>query len=220
MRIVLASSNPGKLREFSAALSGTGLELIAMEAVSLRALPSETGFSYAENALLKAAAAALHSGLPALADDSGLEVEALLGAPGLYSAHFGGNGLSDGERIAYLLSKLKDTPREARAARFVSAIALAMPSGTFELFEGSCNGAILLGPRGDGGFGYDPVFYSPELGKSFAEAELSEKQRVSHRGRALAQLAAWLRQPSSPQVLRETVAPRETIMQSPRRGEP
>lgn len=210
MRIVLASSNPGKLREFGA-VCDLGLELVAMSALGLRALPKETGFSYAENALLKAAAAALASGLPALADDSGLEVEALGGAPGLYSAHFGGEGLSDGERIAYLLSRLKGIPREARAARFVSVIALAMPSGRFELFEGSCTGTILPGPRGDGGFGYDPVFYSPELGKTFAEADLSEKQRVSHRGRALAQLAAWLQQPSSWQVLRETVAPREPI---------
>jgi len=209
MRIVLASSNPGKLREFRAALSDLGLELVAMEAVGLRALPSETGFSYAENALLKAATAALHSGLPALADDSGLEVEALGGAPGLYSARFGGEGLSDGERCAYLLSRLKETPREARAARFVSVIALAMPSGTFEVFEGVCEGTILLGPRGDGGFGYDPAFFSPELGKTFAEAELSEKQRVSHRGRALAQLAAWLRKPAAWKVLRETIAPRE-----------
>ncbi len=209
MKIVLASSNPGKLREFRAALSGTGVDLVPMEAAGLKALPGETGFSYAENALLKAAAAALHSGLPAIADDSGLEVEALLGAPGLYSALFGGNGLTDGERIAYLLSKLKDTPREARAARFVSVIALAVPSGTFQVFEGSCLGTILRGPRGEDGFGYDPVFYSPELGKTFAEADLSEKQRVSHRGRALAQLIAWLRQPTSPQLLRETVAPRE-----------
>jgi XTP/dITP diphosphohydrolase len=211
MRIVLASNNPGKLREFREALSGTGLELVAMAAVGLRELPKETGFSYAENTLLKAAAAALDSGLPALADDSGLEVEALLGAPGLYSARFGGEGLSDAERIAYLLSRLKETPREARAARFVSVIALAMPSGTFEVFEGSCLGTILLGPHGDGGFGYDPVFYSPELGKTFAEADLAEKQQVSHRGRALAQLVAWLRQPTSQHVLRETVAPREPI---------
>lgn len=211
MRIVLASNNPGKLREFREALSDLGLELVAMEAVGLRALPSETGFSYAENALLKAAAAALYSGLPALADDSGLEVEALLGAPGLYSARFGGEGLNDGERIAYLLSQLKETPREARAARFVSVMALAMPSGTFEVFEGSCLGTILLGPRGDGGFGYDPVFYSPELDKTFAEADPSEKRRVSHRGRALAQLAAWLQQPASWHALRETVAPREPL---------
>jgi XTP/dITP diphosphohydrolase len=209
MTIVLASSNAGKVREFREALSGTEIELVAMDAVGITALPAETGASYAENALLKAATVALKSGLPALADDSGLEVEALDGAPGLYSARYGGLGLSDGERIAYLLSRLKDVPGEARAARFVCVIALAMPSGTFAVFEGSCHGTILFGPRGDGGFGYDPIFYSPELGKTFAEASPAEKQRVSHRGRALAQLAFWLQDPEHRRQLRETTAPRE-----------
>lgn len=190
-RLLIATSNPGKLREFAAGLAGLELALVTPEEVGLTRFPEERGQSYQENALLKAAYAAHRSGLPALADDSGLEVDALGGAPGIYSARFGGK-LSDGERLAYLLSRLREVPPGQRGARFVCALVLACPDGEVKVFEGSCRGEILEGPRGAGGFGYDPLFYSPELKQTFAEASESEKRRVSHRGRALAQLREYL----------------------------
>jgi XTP/dITP diphosphohydrolase len=204
--LVIASQNEGKLREFREALSPLGLTVLAASEVGVRAFPPEEGHSYLENALIKAAHVAVKSKLPSLGDDSGLEVDVLGGAPGLYSARFGGR-LSPGERIAHLLGKLRDVPDEKRQARFVCALVLATPSGYAFSFEGSCEGRILQGPQGEGGFGYDPVFYSPELGKSFAEATREEKARVSHRGRALAALAAWLSSDEAAEALREHESP-------------
>jgi XTP/dITP diphosphohydrolase len=190
-RLVIATSNPGKVREFAAALADLNLTLLTTDELGLRDFPEETGSSYEENALLKAGFAALHTKLSCLADDSGLEVDALDGAPGVYSARYGGQ-LSDGERMAYLLDKLRDVPKGARGATFVAVLVLASPKGQIKVFEGSCRGEILEGPRGENGFGYDPLFFSPELGKTFAEASEAEKRRVSHRGKALAQLKAYL----------------------------
>jgi XTP/dITP diphosphohydrolase len=148
-------------------------------------LPEETGQTYAENALGKARAAAQLTGALALGDDSGLEVDALGGAPGLHTARFGGPGLSDTDRWKLLLERLRDVAPARRTARFRCAIALAGPGQAEKVVEGVVEGVIAEAPRGRGGFGYDPVFFYPPLGRTFAELSAAEKQRVSHRGRAL-----------------------------------
>ena len=206
LRIVIATGNRGKLREFRRALSRLDVELLSATDAGITRFPEETGTSYEENALLKAGFAALQSGLPALADDSGLEVDVLDGAPGVYSARFGGD-ISDGERIAFLLDKLRQVPRGARGASFVSTVVLATPGGEVKSFVGECRGEILEGPRGQGGFGYDPVFYSPELSRTFAEADPDAKGRVSHRGRALQRFLDWALTPVGKRTMQET-APR------------
>lgn len=208
--LVIASQNEGKLQEFREALSPLGFTILAAGEVGVHAFLPEEGHSYQENALIKAAHVAVRSSLPSLGDDSGLEVDALGGAPGLYSARFGGR-LSPGERIAHLLAQLRGTPDDKRQARFVCALVLATPSGQVFTFEGWCEGRILQAPRGEHGFGYDPVFYSPELGKSFAEATREEKARVSHRGRALAALVAWLLSAEAVEALQAREAPKEAI---------
>ena len=190
VRLVVATTNLAKVAEFRSALSPLGAGILSAEEVCLTTFPEETGASYLENARLKAEHAALKTDLPALADDSGLEVEALNGAPGIYSARFGGP-ISNSERITYLLQQLRGVPRGARGARFVCGIVLATPGGEVESFHSEAEGEILFSPRGEGGFGYDPVFYSPELGRTFAEVSREEKQRVSHRGKALQQFVDW-----------------------------
>jgi XTP/dITP diphosphohydrolase len=156
-------------------------------------LPEETGDSYAANALLKARAAARHTGLLALGDDSGLEVDAIGGAPGLRSARFGGPGLDDAGRCARLLAALDGVPEERRGARFRCVIALVDSAGSERIVEGVAEGVILTAPRGQGGFGYDPLFYYPPLGRTFAELTEAEKARVSHRGRAVQAVRRLLR---------------------------
>lgn len=191
---LLASANAGKAREFATALAPHGIDLRLAVDAGVPPFPPEDGDSYEANALLKAGHAALHGRMIALADDSGLEVDALSGAPGIHSARFGGV-LGDGERIAHLLQHLRRVPDGERTARFVAVLVLATPAGDVHAVRGECLGRILQGPRGDGGHGYDPVFYSDELGMTFAEADIAAKQRVSHRGRALAALLAWLAGP-------------------------
>ena len=182
-RVIVATSNPGKVAEFSEALSGLGWQL---EPLGKMTLPAETGSSYAENAMLKAAAASMLSGLPALSDDSGLEVLAMNGEPGLYSARYG-NRTSDHERNLYLLERARDL--RDRRARFVSVLVLAYPDGHIEEYRGEVAGQLLEGPRGSGGFGYDALFGLPD-GRSLAQLSLAEKRAVSHRGRAFAHLRA------------------------------
>jgi len=148
-------------------------------------LPSEGRESYTKNASRKATTAARLTGYTAIADDSGLEVDALGGAPGVESARFGGDALTDGERCALLLERLRDVPGDRRGARFRCVIAIAHPDGRVEIDEGSVDGQITRVPRGSGGFGYDPLFYYPPLGRTFAELGPEEKDRVSHRGAAL-----------------------------------
>lgn len=191
-RLVLATRNEGKVREMRLALAELNLDLPSAGDLELGEGPEEHGSSYEENALIKAAHAAHASGLPALADDSGLEVDALDGAPGIHSARFGGE-LGYGERIAHLLQRLKHLPPEARGASFVSVLVLATADGRVKTFSARCSGRLLLGPRGEGGHGYDPIFWSPRLGKTFAEASEEEKGSVSHRGLAIAQLLQWSR---------------------------
>nr|WP_229775785.1 RdgB/HAM1 family non-canonical purine NTP pyrophosphatase [Deinococcus ruber] len=183
MRVVVATSNPGKVREMTEALSGLPWVLVPMNDPSLPAmtLPEETGATYEENAALKACAVSLVTGLPALADDSGLEVEALGGAPGIYSARFG-NMKNDLERNLHLLEQLR--PHTNRRAKFVSVVLLAYPDGQVEAYRGEVAGQLLEGPRGQGGFGYDPLFLLPD-GRTMGELSVAEKRAVSHRGRAL-----------------------------------
>lgn len=162
---------------------GLPWRLVTLEEAGVFMKAEETGTSYEENARIKALAYATASRMVALADDSGLEVDALDGLPGVESARFGGKA-TDRERVEYLLSLMKDIPQEKRTARFICVIAIATPEGRVETVRGECHGTITTGPRGANGFGYDPVFYFPELGKTLAELPLDVKNRVSHRGRA------------------------------------
>lgn len=185
MRVIVATSNTGKLLEFRQALEPLGWELLGVAPFGVT-MPLEDGMTYEENSLIKAAGICHATRTPAIADDSGLEVEALNGAPGVYSARFGSLH-SDLERNLYLLDLLRDAPLP-RKAKFVSVVTLALPDGHVESYRGEVEGELLEGPRGLSGFGYDPLFYLPSLGKTFAELSLEEKRSISHRGRALEQL--------------------------------
>jgi XTP/dITP diphosphohydrolase len=198
-RLLIATANRGKLRELEALL-GDGFALEGLAAHPSVRLPPE-GSDYAPNAAAKARSAALASGLPALADDSGLEVDALGGAPGPLSARYGGDALDDAGRVQRLLGELAARGAQtSRAARFVCFVALALPSGALHVAHGECAGEILRAPRGANGFGYDPIF-SPDRGaRSMAELADAEKNRISHSARALSALApalAALREPQS-----------------------
>ncbi len=191
MKLVLASKNQHKLLEMEHILRDLGLEVVLESQVGVDVDVEETGTTFLENAALKARAVMEASGMAAIADDSGLMVDALDGAPGVYSARYG-NLDSDQARTSYLLENLKDVPAGKRGAQFVSAIVCNLPDGREVHAQGTCQGEILFAPRGENGFGYDPVFYSPELQKTFSEATEEEKSTVSHRGRALrAFLTAW-----------------------------
>ena len=190
MRVLLASTNKGKISELREIMSGTGVELIGLsESEATESI--ETGSSFSENALLKASHYHRISGLPTIADDSGLEVEALEGAPGVHSARYAGPGASDEVRLVKLLEEMKEVPAEDRRARFVCAAAIVWVGG-HEVFVDEARGEILTSPHGNNGFGYDPVFFYAPLNKTFAELTPSEKSEVSHRGRAFRRLAAWL----------------------------
>jgi len=191
-RLLLATNNPGKAAEYRALLEGCGWELVTPRDLGLHLEVEEAGGDYAENARIKAEAFAKASGLLALADDSGIEVDALGGAPGPLSARFGGDDISDEQRVALLLERLAGVPPEKRSARFRCLIAVARPEGEVSLFEGQCEGRIAEEPRGEGGFGYDPVFLLPERGLTLAELPPEEKNAVSHRGRAARQARVLL----------------------------
>ena len=190
-RLVLATANEGKLREFREALSDRPFEIVSAADAGVTEFPPEDGDTYEANAMMKAAHVSTRTGLPALGDDSGLEVDALDGAPGVYSARYGGD-LEAGERNAYLLSRLRRVPDAERTARFTTVLVLALPQGAVRSFTGRCEGLILQGPRGTRGFGYEPVFFHEGLGKTFAQADLAEKRSVSHRGHALAAFVRWI----------------------------
>lgn len=191
MTFVLASNNKDKLRELRAILSAYGLDVKSQGEAGIDLEVEETGETFYDNALLKAEAAARATGLPAIADDSGLMVDALGGAPGVYSKRYGGGDLNDAERNTLLLKNLKDT--EHRGAKFVSSIVCVFPNGDIVAAEGACGGSILPEPRGTGGFGYDPVFLVTAMGKSMAELTPEEKNSVSHRGNALRLFAPKLK---------------------------
>lgn len=186
----LATGNSHKLEEFSRAL---GEQIVPPSRYGLVMDVEETGTTFEDNALIKARWLAQKSGVPSLADDSGLEVDALDGAPGVYSARFGGAGLDDRGRRLLLLEKLKDVPPAKRTARFVCVLALCEPGGREHTFRGECEGSILFEERGQGGFGYDPVFLFPPAGLSFAEMSARAKDEVSHRGRAIQKLREFLK---------------------------
>jgi XTP/dITP diphosphohydrolase len=183
-KLLLATNNRGKVQEYRDLLAGIPCELVTPAQIGLKLEVAETGSTYQENARLKAEAFAKASGLPALADDSGLEVDALDGEPGIRSSRYAGEGAKDTDRVHYLLNKLKNVPPEKRTARFRCVIALAFPEGKTVFYSGSCDGSITLSPRGNAGFGYDPVFYFPELKKTMAELPAAVKNQISHRARA------------------------------------
>ena len=185
-RLVLATFNPDKARELTALLGDLPFEAVGLSVIPGATLPPEGEESYRANALTKARIAVRASGAFALADDSGIEVDALGGGPGVRSARYGGPDLSDAGRCARLLAELKGVPSQRRTARFRCVVALASPGGREEVVEGVAEGLIADAPRGGGGFGYDPVFFYPPLDRTFAELEPAVKNRVSHRARAIA----------------------------------
>lgn len=183
MRFVLASHNPGKLREMQTVLGQLGVEVVLQSALGINLEVEENGTTFAENARLKAEAVCKASGLPAIADDSGLCVDALNGGPGVYTARYGGSGLDDEGRYRLLLNNLRGA--STRAAHFETAISCVFPDGAELTAAGRCDGTIAYAPMGSDGFGYDPVFFVPRLKKTFAQLTAEEKNAISHRGNAL-----------------------------------
>jgi XTP/dITP diphosphohydrolase len=183
-KLLLATNNQAKVYEYKSLLHNPTYELVTLAEEGINTVVNEVGQSLEENARLKATALAAESQLVALADDSGLEVDALGGEPGRLSARYAGEGASDGDRVNYLLSRLKDVPWPERSARFRCVIAIATPDGELEFCSGECRGVITFEPKGEHGFGYDPVFYLPQLDKTMAELPLEIKNQVSHRGQA------------------------------------
>jgi XTP/dITP diphosphohydrolase len=194
MRVVLATGNTGKLREFRELLAPLGFDALPLSQFT-RATAEETGLSFIENAILKARHAAQASQLPAIADDSGIEVDALKGAPGIYSARYAGVGASDGANLDKLLSAVSEVPARARSARYQCALAyMRWPDDPSPIIcQASWEGRIVTTPRGAGGFGYDPIFELPDLGVTAAELSADEKNRISHRGKAMRELVSQLR---------------------------
>jgi len=190
MKFVLATNNPKKLTEMAAILGSLGVEVVSPKELGIHIEVEETGTTFAENAMLKAKAICEAANLPAIADDSGLCVDALNGGPGVYSARYGGEELDDRGRYLLLLNSMRG--QTTRAAHFACAIACAFPNGKTLTAEGRCDGTIAFAPMGEGGFGYDPVFFVPEFRKTFGQLSAEEKRSVSHRGRALAAFAEKL----------------------------
>lgn len=193
IRILLASNNAHKLAEFRGILQPQGIEVVAPADLGISLDVPETGSTFAENARLKAEAFCRAAAMATLADDSGLVVDALGGEPGIRSARYAGPDATDADRIQLVLDKLRLVTSAKRSARFVAAVALARPDEDTVVFEADAEGLILPHPRGHLGFGYDPIFYFPPLGRSFAELKPAEKAEVSHRGKALAKVAHFLR---------------------------
>jgi len=183
-KLLLATNNRAKVREYRSLLENVPFELVTLAEEGITTVVDEVGGSLEENARLKASVLAAESQLLTLADDSGLEVDALGGEPGPLSARYAGEGASDGDRVNYLLSRLRDVPWPNRRACFCCVIAVATPSREIEFCSGECRGFIAFEPKGEEGFGYDPIFYLPELGKTMAELPLEVKNMVSHRGQA------------------------------------
>ncbi len=184
-RVLVATANPGKLREFAAALGRAGIEVVGLEALRDRGEVAETGRTFEENARIKAEAYSRRTELPVLADDSGIEVDHLEGAPGVLSARLGGPGLTDEDRRRVLLEKLTGVPPEKRGARFRCVLAVARRGKTIATFEGVVEGRIAERARGAGGFGYDPIFFHERIGRTFGEIVPGEKEALSHRGQAI-----------------------------------
>jgi XTP/dITP diphosphohydrolase len=192
MDLLLASQNPGKLNEMRLLLEGLPFRVVGPADLGIHDAPDEYGETFLENATIKALAYARVSGYLTVADDSGLSVDALGGEPGLYSSRFGGEGASDVERNLLLLEKLEGLPFEMRGAHFTSAVVAARTDEVLFQAVEAVHGLIAEQPRGEGGFGYDPLFYYPPYGKTFGEVPREQKDRVSHRGKAFARLRAFL----------------------------
>lgn len=186
-KLLIATNNLGKVREYHVLLKGVPFSLVSPMSIGVKTIVIEVGKTFEENARLKAQILAKESRLLTLADDSGLEVDALGGEPGVMSARYAGENATDVERVRYLLSKLTDVPENKRTAHFRCVIAIARPEGKTEICSGECSGFIALEPRGDNGFGYDPIFFVPEMSKTMAELPVVIKNGISHRGRAAKQ---------------------------------
>ncbi len=182
--LVVATGNMGKMNEFRRILPT--YSFMTMKEAGFYEEIEENGETFAENALIKARTVCRATGKAAIADDSGLTVDALGGAPGIYSARYAGEGASDSDLYHKLLKEIEDVPEEKRTAAFVSVIAYVTPEGEEKTFRGECRGIITFAPKGENGFGYDPVFFVPSIGKTFAEMNMEEKNAISHRGRAMA----------------------------------
>ena len=193
-KILLATNNRAKVKEYAKLLQGIPYRIVSLEDMHISEQVEETGTSFEENAILKAKRYAKLSGLTTIADDSGLEVDALGGEPGVRSARYAGEGASDKERIDFLLNKLVDVPWEKRLAQFRCVIAIAYPDGEVQICQGQCRGILTFKPLGDNGFGYDPIFYLPDLHKTMAELSMSEKNVISHRGQAAEEARKALQQ--------------------------
>jgi len=193
-RLLIATGNAGKIREIAEALRPTGIEVVGMERLDDRTEVEETGTTFDENARLKAEQYSLRTDLPVLADDSGIEVDALNGEPGVRSARYGGSELDDPGRCRYVLERIAHvSDPEQRAARFRCVLALARAGRTLATFEGVVEGRLLTEPRGENGFGYDPIFFHPPSGCTTAQLSTAEKQRISHRGKAIEALIEAIR---------------------------
>ena len=192
-KLLLATNNQAKVCEYRSLLENIPLEMVTLAEQGIITVVDEVGESLEENARLKATILAAESQLLALADDSGLEVNALGGEPGRLSARYAGEDASDIDRISYLLSKLTDVPWQKRSARFRCVIAVAAPAGEIALCSAECKGMITFEPKGTYGFGYDPVFYLPELSRTMAELPLEQKNRISHRGQAASKVYRLLK---------------------------
>lgn len=186
MKFIIATNNKKKLKELSAILGTLGVEAVSLAEAGVESDVEETGTTFEENSRLKAVAAMEKSGLPAIADDSGLEVDALGGEPGIYSARYGGDKCADDkERYEYLLENMENVPDGKRTARFVSVITCTFPDGREVVARGEIEGEILRAPSGEGGFGYDPIFFVPSEGMTTAEMSAERKNEISHRARSL-----------------------------------
>lgn len=194
MKLLVATHNRGKLKEYQEMLDAPELELVTLDDAGIAHDVEETGATFLENARLKADAYAAMSGLPTLADDSGLQVDALGGAPGVYSKRYAGEGKSDGERNEYLLEKLRNVPKEKRTARFRCVIVINDAKGQTWTTEGICEGEIGFEPRGTNGFGYDPIFVVTDRSVHLAELSSRDKNQISHRANALVAAREILRQ--------------------------
>ena len=194
MKLVLASNNAHKLEEMRTILSGFHMEVVSQREVGLSIEPNENGETFEENSYIKAKTIMEACGLPTIADDSGLMVDALNGAPGVYSARFGGEKCkSDRERLEYLLELMETVPNEDRTAKFVSMITMLTPDGKKITARGECSGRILREAHGENGFGYDPIFFVPEKNCTFAQLSSEVKNQISHRAKALAAFAEIIR---------------------------
>jgi XTP/dITP diphosphohydrolase len=191
-KLLVATNNKGKILEYQSLFKGIPYHVVTLAECGITTEVDETGSSYRENAALKATAYAKESGLLTLADDSGLEIDALGGEPGIRSARYAGSGANDNIRNGFVLYKLTGVPEKKRTARFVCVIAIASPDGKVQFCEGERRGLITENPRGAHGHGYDPIFFMPDTGKTMAELTLDEKNQVSHRARAALKARALL----------------------------